>query len=85
MSNEPTDSSSARESGAEHADQAVAALADLLHETEDHHGAYEPTAPKHNWWDWYAAYMYARQHGRSEEEAARDAGHHMERILGPST
>ena len=35
----------------------VAALADLLHETAEHHGAFEAVAPPHDWWDWYAAYM----------------------------
>jgi hypothetical protein len=60
----------------------IAGLADLLHETSDHHGNYEATAPKHNWWDWYAAYMYARQHGRTPEEASADAGHYMEQKLG---
>ncbi len=39
----------------------VAALADLLHETADHHGAFEEAADKHDWWDWYAAYMDARR------------------------
>jgi hypothetical protein len=33
----------------------IAALAELLHETADHHGAFEAVAPPHNWWDWYAA------------------------------
>ena len=41
----------------------IAQLADLLHETADHHGAYEAIAPKHDWWDWYAAYMTARNQG----------------------
>jgi catechol 2,3-dioxygenase-like lactoylglutathione lyase family enzyme len=35
----------------------VATLTDLLRETEKHHGEYEPTAPKHHWSGWYAAYM----------------------------
>ncbi|MEU8613210.1 hypothetical protein AB0C29_35030 [Actinoplanes sp. NPDC048791] len=51
----------------------VAALAELLREAEDNHGRYEPTAPKHHWWDWYAAFVVARQQGRSAEEAYRDA------------
>ncbi len=38
----------------------VAALAQLLHETEEHHGFYEAVAPQHDWWDWHAAYMDAR-------------------------
>jgi hypothetical protein len=60
----------------------IAKLADLLHETEEHHGAYEASAPKHNWWDWYAAYMDARQNGRTPEEASADAGTYMKGILG---
>ena len=51
----------------------VAALAELLHEAEEHHGAYEATAPKHDWWDWYAPYVVARGQGRSQDEAHRDA------------
>ena len=32
----------------------VATLAELLDETAEHHDLYEKTAPKHDWWDWYA-------------------------------
>jgi len=56
----------------------VATLTALLREAEERHGAYEATAPKHHWSDWYAAYMYARERGRSPEEAAKDAALHME-------
>jgi catechol 2,3-dioxygenase-like lactoylglutathione lyase family enzyme len=49
----------------------VTTLTELLRETEQHHGQYEPTAPKHHWWGWYAAYMVARQNGKTPEEAAR--------------
>ena len=56
----------------------VATLTELLRETEQHHGEYEPTAPKHHWSDWYAAYIVARERGRTPEEAARDAALHME-------
>ena len=38
----------------------VAALAELLLETAERHGAFEAVAPPHDWWDWYAAYMDAR-------------------------
>ena len=55
----------------------IAQLADLLHETADHHGAYEGVAPKHDWWDWYAAYMSARQQGSTPEEASRSARRYM--------
>jgi catechol 2,3-dioxygenase-like lactoylglutathione lyase family enzyme len=56
----------------------VAGLADLLRETEEHHGAYEAIAPKHHWSSWYAAYIIARERGRTQEEAARDAARHVE-------
>jgi catechol 2,3-dioxygenase-like lactoylglutathione lyase family enzyme len=56
----------------------VATLTELLREAEEHHGEYEPTAPKHHWSGWYAAYIVARERGRIPEEAAKDAGLHME-------
>jgi len=56
----------------------VATLTGLLRETEERHGEYEPTAPKHHWSGWYAAYMVARQRGKTADEAAKDAGLHME-------
>ena len=56
----------------------IDALADLLHETADHHGPFEKTAPKHDWWDWYAAYMVARQNGSTPDEASTAAGLHMQ-------
>jgi catechol 2,3-dioxygenase-like lactoylglutathione lyase family enzyme len=58
----------------------VATLTELLREAEKHHGEYEPTAPKHHWSDWYAAYFVAREQGRTPEEAANDGALHMERI-----
>jgi catechol 2,3-dioxygenase-like lactoylglutathione lyase family enzyme len=57
----------------------VASLTELLRETEEHHGAYEATAPKHHWSGWYASYIVAREHGRTPEEAAKDAALHMKR------
>jgi hypothetical protein len=44
------------------------------------HGGYEAIAPKHHWSDWYAAYIVAREHGRTPEEAVKDAGLHMESV-----
>ena len=55
----------------------VAALADLLHETSIHHGDFEAVAPPHNWWDWYAAYMDARQGGAAADDAAAAANRYM--------
>lgn len=55
----------------------VAALAELLHETADHHGSFEAVAPPHDWWDWYAAYMDARRGGASPDDAAEAAGRYM--------
>jgi catechol 2,3-dioxygenase-like lactoylglutathione lyase family enzyme len=59
----------------------VATLAELLHETEEHHGHYERTHAEHHWWDWYAPYLSARQNGRSPEEAAAAADRSMEEVL----
>ena len=59
----------------------VASLANLLHETEEHHGNYEKAHAKHNWWDWYAGYIIARQSGSSPEEAAPAAERYMEKVL----
>ena len=56
----------------------VATLIPLLRETEEHHGEYEASAPKHHWSSWYAAYMVARVRGRTPEEAAKDARLSME-------
>jgi hypothetical protein len=55
----------------------IMALTGLLREAEEHHGAYEATAPKHHWSDWYAAYILAREGGRTPDEAARTAALHM--------
>jgi len=49
----------------------VEALAQRLFETALHHGAYEAAAPPHDWWDWYAAYLDAREHGSSPEGPPR--------------
>ena len=56
----------------------VASLTELLRETETRHGEYEPTAPKHHWSEWYAAYIVARERGRTPDEAAKDGALHME-------
>jgi hypothetical protein len=45
---------------------------------EKRHGEYEPTAPKHHWSGWYAAYIDARERGRTPEEAAKDGALHIE-------
>ncbi|HEX2086312.1 MAG TPA: bleomycin resistance protein [Solirubrobacteraceae bacterium] len=58
----------------------VAALAQLLHETAERHDPYERAAPPHDWWDWYAAYMDARQRGSSPEEASDAAGRYMAEV-----
>ena len=56
----------------------ISTMTALLREAETHHGQYEPTAPKHHWSDWYGAYMVARERGRTEDDAAKDATLHME-------
>jgi hypothetical protein len=56
----------------------VAELADLLHETAEHHDHYEKTHPKHDWWDWYAPYLGAREQGSTPEEAAAAASRYID-------
>ena len=60
----------------------VAELADLLHETAEHHDAFEKASPPHDWWDWYAAYMDARQGGSDSEEATAAADRYMAEVKG---
>jgi catechol 2,3-dioxygenase-like lactoylglutathione lyase family enzyme len=59
----------------------VASLAELLHETAEHHDHYEKSHAKHNWWDWYAPYLSARQNGSSPQEAAAAADRYMDEVL----
>jgi catechol 2,3-dioxygenase-like lactoylglutathione lyase family enzyme len=56
----------------------VPMLTELLREAEKGHGSYEPTAPKHHWSGWYAAYIVARERGATPDAAARDATSHIE-------
>ena len=58
----------------------IAALAQLLHETSEHHDAFEKAAPPHDWWDWYAAYMDARERGSSSEDASSAAARYMAEV-----
>ena len=58
----------------------VATLAELLHETSERHGAFEARAPKHDWWDWYAPYLDARQHGSTPDAAALAADRYMKEV-----
>jgi catechol 2,3-dioxygenase-like lactoylglutathione lyase family enzyme len=59
----------------------VATLAELLRETSEHHDPYEKTHAEHHWWDWYAAYLSARQNGSTPEEATAAADSYMDEVL----
>ena len=54
-----------------------AGQAELLLETAKRHGEFEAVAPPHDWWDWYGAYMTARQAGATPDEASSAAGRYM--------
>lgn len=56
----------------------VATLTDLLREAEEFHSVYEPSAPKHHWSKWYAAYIVARERGEASGDAAKAAAIHVE-------
>ena len=55
------------------------ACLELLREAEARHGEYEPTAPKHQWPEWYAEYIVARERGKTPDEAANHAALRNER------
>jgi hypothetical protein len=59
----------------------VETLAGLLREAEEHHGPYEASAPKHHWSGFYAAYIVAREDGKSAEEADQEARTYMDGVL----
>ena len=59
----------------------VASRARLLRETAEHHDPYEKSHAPHNWWDWYAAYMDAREQGNTPDEASQAAGRYMDEVL----
>ena len=60
----------------------VAKLGELLLETALGHHHVETNAAPHDWWDWYAPYLSARQHGSTPEEATAAADSYMERVRG---
>jgi hypothetical protein len=43
-------------------------------------GEFTAVAPPHDWWDWYAAFMEAREQGSTQERAAEIAALHMAEI-----
>ena len=59
----------------------VETLAGLLREAEEHHGPYEASAPKHHWSGFYAAYIVAREEGKSPEEADQEARTYMDGVI----
>jgi hypothetical protein len=58
----------------------IQALADLLHETSERHGAFEARTPPHHWWDWYAAYMHTRRAGATPDESSAAADRYMAEV-----
>jgi hypothetical protein len=60
----------------------VATLAELLHETAEHHDAFEKASPPHDWWEWYTPYLHAREQGASSEEATAAADRYMKEVRG---
>ena len=60
----------------------IAARAELLLEAAERHHPYETAAPPHEWQDWYAAYIDAREGGSSPDEASAAAGRYMAEVKG---
>jgi hypothetical protein len=59
----------------------VATLADLLREAEQHHGAFEASAPKHSWADWYAPYVVTPSEGKTSDDAIAAADRYMKDVF----
>src|SRR5215217_7385071 len=59
----------------------VGTLAELLRETGEHHDHFEKTHAKHQWSDWYASYLSARQNGSDPDKSAAAASRYMEEVL----
>jgi len=60
----------------------LAALAELLHQTAEHHDGFEKASAAHDWWHWYAAHLSARQRGATPEAADAAADHHLNDAFG---
>jgi hypothetical protein len=60
----------------------VATLAKLLRETAEHHDGFEKATAAHDWWDWYAPYLSAREQGGTSEEATAAADLYMKDARG---
>jgi hypothetical protein len=58
----------------------VASLAELLHETSERHGRFEAVASPHDWWDWYAGYMDARQSGTDADATSAATDRYMAEV-----
>jgi catechol 2,3-dioxygenase-like lactoylglutathione lyase family enzyme len=63
-------------------DPDVAKLGDLLLETALGHHHVETTAAPHDWWDWYAPYLSARERGSTRDEATAAADSYLEEARG---
>jgi catechol 2,3-dioxygenase-like lactoylglutathione lyase family enzyme len=68
--------------GRGHSSFDVSSLIEVLQEAEKGHGQYERMSPKHHWSGWYAAYIVARQQGKTAEEAMRAGALHVESVGG---
>ena len=60
----------------------VATFAQLVRETAEHHDGYEKAAPPHDWWDWHAPYLSAREHDSTLEQASAAADRYMQEVRG---
>jgi hypothetical protein len=46
------------------------------------HDHFEKASEPHNWWDWYAPYLAAREQGRTLEQATEAADSYMKDVKG---
>jgi catechol 2,3-dioxygenase-like lactoylglutathione lyase family enzyme len=60
----------------------IATLAELLLETAMQHDHFEKATAAHDWWEWYAPYLAARQDGNTPEQATAAADRYMKALRG---
>jgi hypothetical protein len=58
----------------------IATLAGLLREAAAQHHYYEQNSPEHDWSEWYAPYISAREQGSTPDEATEAAALYMEGV-----
>jgi len=58
----------------------IPALAELLHETSERHGAFEAVTPPHHWWTGTPPTCHTRETGATPDESSAAADRYMAEV-----